>query len=45
VGGTEVVEAGFVDWRLKLLGDRKERLPVSGLGLELLARVRSTQHR
>jgi hypothetical protein len=39
VAGTEVVEGGFVDWTQRLLGDRKERLLISGVGTELLARV------
>ncbi|MDX6487322.1 MAG: hypothetical protein QOF43_2475 [Gaiellaceae bacterium] len=38
VAGLEVVEGGFVDWTARLLGDRKERLLTSGIGLELLAR-------
>lgn len=38
-GGYELVEGGFVDWTARLLGDRKERLLISGLGLELLARL------
>ena len=39
VGGYELVEGGFVDWSARLLGDRKERLLISGIGLELLARL------
>jgi hypothetical protein len=36
-GGRELVEGGFVDWTQRLLGDRKERLLISGLGLDGLA--------
>lgn len=36
-GGRELVEGGFVDWTQRLLGDRKERLLISGLGLDALA--------
>jgi hypothetical protein len=39
VRGLEVVEGGFVDWAQRLLGDRKERLLVSGVGIELLTRI------
>lgn len=39
IAGTEVVEGGFVDWTQKLLGDRKERLLTSAVGLDLLAWV------
>src|SRR4051812_10226503 len=31
VAGRELVEGGFVDWTQRLLGDRKERLLVSGI--------------
>lgn len=37
IAGTEVVEGGCVAWTQALLGDRKERLVVSGIGIELLA--------
>ena len=37
--GQEVVEGGLIDWTQTLLGDRKERLVVSGLGLDLLTRI------
>lgn len=39
VAGTEVIEGGLVDWTQTLLGDRKERLVISGIGIELLARI------
>lgn len=39
LAGTEVVEGGFVDWTQRLLGDRKERLLTTGLGVDLLARL------
>ena len=37
VGGTNVVDGGFVDWTQKLLSDRKERCLISGVGIERLA--------
>ena len=37
--GTEIVEGGLVDWTQTLLGDRKERLVVSGIGIDLLAGI------
>jgi hypothetical protein len=40
VKGVDVAEGGFVDWTAKLLGDAKERLLISGLGVEMLARLR-----
>jgi hypothetical protein len=39
VAGAEIVEGGLVDWTQTLLSDRKERLLVSGIGIELLARI------
>ena len=39
VRGAEVVEGGCVSWGAALLGDRKERLVVSGIGIDLLARI------
>ncbi len=39
LAGTEIVEGGFVDWTQTLLGDRKERLLTSAVGLDLLVRV------
>jgi hypothetical protein len=33
----ELVDGGFTDWTQQLLGNRKERLLISGLGLERLA--------
>ena len=34
---TEVGDGGFVDWTQRLLANRKERLLISGLGVEMLA--------
>jgi hypothetical protein len=42
LAGTEVVEGGFVDWTQRLLGDRKERLLTSAVGLDLLAGIIAT---
>jgi len=39
VRGRELVEGGFVDWTQRLLGDGKERLLVSGIGLDLLSTI------
>jgi hypothetical protein len=39
VGGANVVDGGFVDWTRRLLSDRKERLLISGTGIERLASV------
>ena len=36
-GETSIVDGGFVDWTQRLLSDRKERLLISGVGLERLA--------
>lgn len=38
-GGTqlEVADGGFVDWTQQLLGSRKERLLISGFGIDRLA--------
>jgi len=36
-GGVELVDGGFTDWTQRLLGDRKERLLISGLGSERAA--------
>ena len=33
----EVGDGGFVQWTQHLLGNRKERLLISGIGLDLLA--------
>ncbi len=33
---SEVADGGFVDWSQKLLGNRKERMLISGLGVERL---------
>jgi hypothetical protein len=35
--GTELADGGFVDWTQALLGNRKERLMISGIGLDRLA--------
>lgn len=37
----EVADGGFVDWTQKLLGNRKERLLIGGLGVERLAIARN----
>jgi hypothetical protein len=34
-----IVDGGSVDWTQRLLSDRRERLFVSGLGLEMLVRL------
>jgi|tagenome__1003787_1003787.scaffolds.fasta_scaffold20915160_3 hypothetical protein len=39
VDGVEIAEGGFVDWTSTLLGDAKERLLISGVGLDMLARL------
>ena len=36
----EIADGGFVDWTQKLLGNKKERMMISGFGLELLYRMR-----
>ena len=43
--GRELVEGGFVDWTQRLLGDRKERLLVSGIGLDLLSTIAESTRR
>jgi hypothetical protein len=44
VAGQELVEGGSVDWTQRLLGDRKERLLVSGIGIDVLDTIaRSTR--
>lgn len=37
VRGRQAVDGGFVDWTQQLLSDRKERLLISGVGVERLA--------
>jgi hypothetical protein len=37
----ELADGGFTDWTQQLLGNRKERLLISGIGLERLAGARS----
>lgn len=44
-GGLEVVEGGVVDWTSTLLADRKERLVISGIGLDLLGRIVASTRR
>jgi hypothetical protein len=39
-GAVNLADGGFTDWCARLLGDRKERLLTSGIGLERLARRR-----
>ncbi|WP_219146361.1 hypothetical protein [Amycolatopsis sp. TNS106] len=34
------VDGGFVDWTQRLVGNRKERMPISGVGVDPLAMVR-----
>jgi acetolactate synthase regulatory subunit len=36
----EIADGGFVDWTQQLLGNRKERLLISGFGLEWLYKIR-----
>lgn len=45
VAGRELVEGGLVDWTQRLLGDRKERLLVSGVGLDLLSTIGESTRR
>jgi len=37
----EIADGGFVDWTQRLLGNRKERLLISGFGLELLVKMKN----
>jgi len=41
VGGEdlEIADGGFVDWTAQLLGNKKERLLISGFGIELLYKL------
>ncbi|HEV2483314.1 MAG TPA: hypothetical protein VGS79_26800 [Puia sp.] len=39
----EIADGGFVDWTQQLLGNRKERLLVSGFGLEWLYKIGAGQ--
>jgi hypothetical protein len=41
-GPLEVADGGFVDWTQQLLASRKERLLISGIGVERLTLSRST---
>ena len=38
-GEREIADGGFVDWTQRLLENRKERLLISGFGLELLVKM------
>jgi hypothetical protein len=38
-GGVEVADGGFVDWTRRLLGNNKERLLISGVGIDRVASV------
>jgi hypothetical protein len=38
-GATEIGDGGFTDWTAKLTGNNKERLLISGLGLDRLAAI------
>jgi hypothetical protein len=40
----ELVDGGSTDWTQQLLGNRKERLLISGLGLERLAGALDDPH-
>ncbi|MPN15427.1 hypothetical protein SDC9_162760 [bioreactor metagenome] len=35
INDMEIVDGGFVDWTQKLLGNKKERLLISGAGVDL----------
>ena len=35
----EIADGGFVDWTQQLLENKKERMLISGLGIEYLARI------
>ena len=37
----EIADGGFVDWTQQLLGNKKERLLISGFGLELLYKLQA----
>jgi hypothetical protein len=39
----EIADGGFTDWTERLLADRKERLMISGAGLDRLATISSTE--
>jgi hypothetical protein len=39
-GGSSIVDGGFVGWTQRLLSDRKERLLISGAGVERLVSLR-----
>ena len=47
IGGDELelADGGVVDWTARLLGDRRERVVVSGLGVERLAAAWSARSR
>ena len=37
----EIADGGFVDWTQQLLGNRKERLLISGFGMGLIYKLRN----
>jgi len=37
----EIADGGFTDWTQRLSGNQKERLLISGMGLELLYKMLS----
>ena len=37
----EIADGGFVDWTQQLLGNKKERLLISGFGLDLLYKLQN----
>jgi hypothetical protein len=37
LGGVEIGDGGFVDWTQRLTGNRKERLLISGVGVDRFA--------
>jgi hypothetical protein len=39
-GEWEIADGGFVDWTQRLLENKKERLLISGFGLEMLVKSR-----
>ncbi|MBL7825037.1 MAG: hypothetical protein JNJ57_00285 [Saprospiraceae bacterium] len=38
----EIIDCGFTDWTAKLCANRKERMLISGLGVELVAKLTDT---
>ncbi|MCP2202672.1 hypothetical protein [Lentzea flava] len=43
--GVEIGDGGFVDWTQTLLGNRKERLLITGIGVDRLSQLVRTDHR